>query len=144
MMSETDKQHVITLTYEDVKGFEKPMPSPRPKFKRVGRSVRTYMPASYIHHKAFLARQMPRLGLSGPIKVTLMLGMPVPASTSKVKAEKMYGDYHSKKPDIDNLVKTVLDAANKHVWIDDGQIVSMVTEKRYTREPKILMTVEEL
>ncbi|WP_436970199.1 RusA family crossover junction endodeoxyribonuclease [Macrococcus equipercicus] len=56
----------------------------------------------------------------------------------------MFGTYHSKKPDIDNLVKTVLDAANKHIWIDDGQIVSMVTEKRYVREPKILMTVEEV
>ncbi|UTH14913.1 RusA family crossover junction endodeoxyribonuclease [Macrococcus equipercicus] len=58
--------------------------------------------------------------------------------------EALFGTYHSKKPDIDNLVKTVLDAANKHIWIDDGQIVSMVTEKRYVREPKILMTVEEV
>ncbi|WP_373282934.1 RusA family crossover junction endodeoxyribonuclease [Macrococcus hajekii] len=134
----------MPITYKDVKGFDKPMNSPRPRFKRVGNSVRTYMPASYMHHKAFIAAQMPRLELTGQIKITLMFGMPVPASTSKVKRERMYGTYHNKKPDIDNLVKTVLDAANKHVWVDDGQIVSLVTEKRYTQHPKILMTVEEI
>lgn len=136
--------HEITITYKDAKGFEKPMPSPRPRFRRVGRNVQTYMPASYIHHKAFIAQQMPRLLLTGRLKVTITFGLPMPARLSKVNKEALSGTYHSKKPDIDNLVKTVLDAANKHLWIDDGQIVSMVTEKRYVQEPKILMTVEEL
>ncbi len=35
------------------------------------------------------------------------------------------------KPDIDNLIKTVLDACNGHVWKDDNQITEITSSKRY-------------
>lgn len=56
----------------------------------------------------------------------------------------MIGKYKPTKPDIDNLIKTVLDAANNHLWNDDNQIVEIASFKRYGEEPKILMTVEEI
>ncbi|HDG6220165.1 TPA: RusA family crossover junction endodeoxyribonuclease, partial [Staphylococcus aureus] len=48
------------------------------------------------------------------------------------------------KPDIDNLIKTVLDACNGHVWKDDNQITEITSSKRYGLEPKIIMRVEEV
>lgn len=37
----------------------------------------------------------------------------------------------AKKPDIDNLLKTVSDAANGVLWWDDAQIVSLTCRKAY-------------
>ena len=54
------------------------------------------------------------------------------------------GQYKRTKPDIDNLIKTVLDAANDHLWKDDNQIVEIHSFKQYAEEPKIILEVEEL
>ena len=67
-----------------------------------------------------------------------------PKSWSNKKRLAMIGNYKPTKPDIDNLIKTVLDAANNHLWNDDNQIVEITSFKRYGEEPKILMTVEEI
>jgi len=37
----------------------------------------------------------------------------------------------SVRPDLDNLVKTILDASNKLVWDDDSQIVKISAMKTY-------------
>ncbi|MEJ7245513.1 RusA family crossover junction endodeoxyribonuclease, partial [Staphylococcus epidermidis] len=54
------------------------------------------------------------------------------------------GQYKRTKPDIDNLIKTVLDAANDHLWKDDNQISHIESFKQYAEEPKIIMNVEEV
>lgn len=54
------------------------------------------------------------------------------------------GQYKRTKPDIDNLIKTVLDAANDHLWKDDNQIVEIHSFKQYAEEPKIILEVEEV
>lgn len=38
------------------------------------------------------------------------------------------------KPDVDNLAKAVLDAANGILWVDDAQICRLTVEKSYTCE----------
>ena len=136
--------HEITITYKDVKGFEKPMPSSRPRFKRVGRSVRTYMSPSYMEHKEYIKRQLPRLELTGPISLKILFGLPIPRSTSNVKRLKLLDEYVTKKPDLDNLLKTFMDAGNKHLWLDDSQVVSIVMEKRYVDTPVTKVIIEEV
>ncbi|WP_180554204.1 RusA family crossover junction endodeoxyribonuclease, partial [Staphylococcus haemolyticus] len=42
------------------------------------------------------------------------------------------------------LIKTVLDAANDHLWKDDNQIVEIHSFKQYAEEPKIILEVEEV
>ncbi|MCP6640386.1 RusA family crossover junction endodeoxyribonuclease [Klebsiella pneumoniae] len=42
------------------------------------------------------------------------------------------------------MIKTVLDAANKHLWKDDNQIVEVRSFKKYADEPKIVMSVTEV
>lgn len=63
-----------------------------------------------------------------------------------VKNQKLIaiGQYKRTKPDIDNLIKTVLDAANDHLWKDDNQIVEIHSFKQYAEEPKIILEVEEV
>ncbi|SUM32095.1 putative holliday junction resolvase, phage associated [Staphylococcus gallinarum] len=54
----------------------------------------------------------------------------------------MIGQYKRTKPDIDNLIKTVLDAANGHLWKDDNQIVEIQSFKKYADEPKIVIYLD--
>lgn len=49
----------------------------------------------------------------------------------------------TKKPDIDNVVKIVLDALNKMAFKDDNQITKLQVEKLYGEEEKIYIKIEE-
>ncbi|HBC4642533.1 RusA family crossover junction endodeoxyribonuclease [Staphylococcus aureus] len=109
--------------------FEAPMGSPRPRFRNTGRFVQTYMP---------------KLNLEHALKIELDFYFPLLKSWSKKKKSEMVGQYKVTKPDIDNLIKTVLDACNGHVWKDDNQITEITSSKRYGLEPKIIMRVEEV
>lgn len=124
--------------------YEAPIGSPRPRFRNTGRYVQTYMPASYTKHKDFIREQMPNVLLNGNLKVTLSFYFKVPKSWSNRKKLLAIGQYKRTKPDIDNLIKTVLDAANDHLWKDDNQIVEIHSFKQYAEESKIILEVEEV
>ena len=126
------------------KTYEAPIGSPRPRFRNTGRYVQTYMPASYTKHKDFIREQMPNVLLNGELKVTLSFYFEPPKSWSNRKRLLAIGQYKRTKPDIDNLIKTVLDAANDHLWKDDNQIVEIHSFKQYAEEPKIILEVEEV
>ena len=49
----------------------------------------------------------------------------------------------TKKPDIDNIVKVILDSMNKFAFKDDIQITKLEVEKRYGIEEKICIKIEE-
>ena len=54
------------------------------------------------------------------------------------------GDFSpTKKPDIDNIVKIVLDALNKMAFKDDNQITKLEVEKFYSEVEKICVRIEE-
>ncbi|EOB6961935.1 RusA family crossover junction endodeoxyribonuclease [Staphylococcus aureus] len=132
----------IEIKFNEV--FNAPMGSPRPRFRNTGRFVQTYMPTSYTKHKAYIQGQMPKLNLEHALKIELDFYFPLLKSWSKKKKNEMVGQYKVTKPDIDNLIKTVLDACNGHVWKDDNQITEITSSKRYGLEPKIIMRVEEV
>lgn len=52
--------------------------------------------------------------------------------------------HHTKKPDVDNCVKAVLDAMNGIVWIDDAQIVSLLARKEYLDDDRATISVTQL
>ena len=82
--------------------------------------------------------------MEGPLVVDLKFFLPIPQSWSlKKKRAAMNGELlHIGMKDIDNLAKAVFDAANKVLWIDDGQIVDAHLSKRYGEDPHIEMVVE--
>lgn len=69
----------------------------------------------------------------------------IPKSTSKKKEEEMLENIISptKKPDIDNIVKIVLDALNKFAYKDDSQITKLEVEKKYSKTPKTIVEIQE-
>lgn len=72
----------------------------------------------------------------GPIWLYLVFEMPIPSSLSKKRAEALEGELHYKRPDIDNLVKFVLDAINGVIWKDDAQVTELYAQKRYSHNPE--------
>ncbi len=83
--------------------------------------------------------------IEGRIKVTIIAYFDIPKSTSKKKeAEMLQGNISpTKKPDIDNIVKIILDALNKFAFKDDTQITKLEVEKIYSETPKVYVKIEE-
>lgn len=83
--------------------------------------------------------------IEGRISVTIKAFFKIPKNTSKKNTELMLNGKISptKKPDIDNITKVVLDALNKMAFKDDNQITKINVEKIYSETEKIEVIVEE-
>ena len=69
----------------------------------------------------------------------------LPHNSSKtVKSQMLDGTISpTKKPDIDNIAKIVLDALNKMAFKDDNQITKIELEKKYEEKEKLYIKIEE-
>ena len=80
------------------------------------------------------------------IKVRIQAFYEVPKSCSKVRRTAMLNGelLPAKKPDIDNVVKAVLDALNKVAYRDDNQVVELKIRKQYSERPRLEICNERL
>ena len=113
-----------------------PIPQPRVKARRIGaRGIQIYTPqnASIRAYKAAIAQSAmeaaPQIKepAEGPLEVFLEFFMERPSTRMGE------GEFHAIRPDIDNLVKAVLDSLNGLFWKDDGQIVDLIVRKRWAK-----------
>jgi Holliday junction resolvase RusA-like endonuclease len=83
--------------------------------------------------------------LETPIEVFLYFRLPVPQSYSKKRTEACLSgsEKPSKKPDLDNLTKGVMDAFNGLIYKDDSQIVEMHLTKVYDVKAGIDVLIKE-
>ena len=83
--------------------------------------------------------------LEGRIKVSIIAYFSIPKATKKSDINEMLDNNISptKKPDIDNIVKAVLDSMNKFAFKDDNQITKLEVEKKYAIEDKVYVKIEE-
>lgn len=84
--------------------------------------------------------------LEGPLRVDVLFVMPRPKSMIW-KKRPMPREYHSKRPDRDNLDKQVLDALNGMIWLDDAQICAGEIQKVIAAGnelPHVLVRVETI
>ena len=123
----------------------------RPKFARRGSFVTTYTPEKtreYENRVSIEARLSmgERLPMKGPISITLELVMAIPASYTKAKrAACLDGKMvPTKKPDWENVAKSVCDAFNGIVWLDDSQVVNASVSKRFGGSACVVATIAEL
>ena len=123
---------VVTFTVDG-----DPVPKGRPRFARRGQFVQTYTDSKtleYETHVALKARQA--IGSSEPLKgalsVFLYLRYAVPTSyTKKRKEDCLMGREFPKRIDLDNVYKSITDAMNGIVYVDDSQIVEAHIKKVY-------------
>lgn len=82
----------------------------------------------------------------GAVSVAVTAYYGVPKSASRSAQMAMLDDTRrpQKKPDIDNVVKVVLDGMTGVMFEDDKQVVSIVAAKFYAIEPKVVVIVDEV
>lgn len=78
------------------------------------------------------------------IEVTILYEMSLPSSIGKTARARIAGKGHTKRPDLDNLAKFTLDAANGVLWKDDAQIESLTLKKYWGYEPRTIIIVDYL
>ncbi len=93
----------------------------------------------------FLIKYPRYIPIKNRVKVEIVAFMGIPKSTPKKDIEKMLDNTISptKKPDIDNIVKSILDALNKFAYYDDNLVCKIDVEKKYNTTEKIYIKVEE-
>lgn len=77
--------------------------------------------------------------LEGPLTMKLTAWLMIPKATS-IKKTKLMTDRilrPTKKPDFDNIVKTVCDALEKLAYKNDNQIVTAIIHKFYSVKPRL-------
>lgn len=128
-----------------------PVPKGRPRFSKIGGFVRSYTPKKTSDYeaqvKAIAQNAMTREPLETPLAAFLYFRLPIPKSYPKKRiAACLSGSERPiKKPDLDNLAKSVLDALNGVVYLDDAQLVSLHVTKVYSHNPGVdIMVREEL
>ena len=112
--------------------YGSPVPQGRPKFYRRGNHVGVYDPAKSKDWKSevrWQAIEQKAKIHDGPLSLSLRFVLPRPKSLPK-KVE-----HHTKRPDVDNLVKGTLDALKGLCYIDDAQVVILVASKHYGETP---------
>lgn len=128
-----------------------PVGKGRPRFAKRGNFVQTFTPEKTANYEnlvkvkaeqAMAGRQM----IDGPVEVSIRLIVTPPASWSQKKQrEALEGRiFPTSKPDIDNVLKGIMDACNEIVWKDDKQAVDVRVVKRYGQVARASVEVRAL
>ena len=123
-----------------------PIGKGRPRFTRTGHTYTPEKTRRYEHKLAAEASNWMMLRSMDPItqpcRVAILAQFQIPKSWSKKRRDAaVIGEVFPGRPDIDNIVKAVLDACNGVTFEDDAQVFRVMATKRYG-DPMILVTVE--
>lgn len=117
-----------------------PIGKARPRFGRAKNgNVVTYTPAKtkYFERDLRSLAQVAMMGktvLEGPVKVTI----------TAYFSRKTKTGWHTSRPDLDNIVKAVLDALNGIVFDDDSAVCELVASKKYDGEERVEVQVNNV
>lgn len=84
--------------------------------------------------------------MDGPLTMQIHVFRQIPRSWSK-KKQTMAAQGIVRpvsKPDVDNYVKSAMDALKGIVWTDDSQVVSLMAVKHYSENPRLEMCVRRI
>jgi Holliday junction resolvase RusA-like endonuclease len=128
-----------------------PVAKGRAKLSTVNGHARAYTPTKTRNYESLVAlaaeqAMRGRAPFDGPLalQVTILLGVPESWSKKKRAACLAYEVLPTKKPDIDNVTKSVLDGMNAVAFVDDSRIVDLVVKKRYSDSPRVVVELEQL
>ena len=115
----------------------KPVAQGRPRFYRKGNFVVATDPKPSKVYKADIAyiaqKAREEAGLEGmfegPLGMQILAYFPCPKSKWRVKTPRPE-EHHSKRPDADNIAKSVKDGLSGVLYHDDGQISELIIRKR--------------
>jgi len=125
----------------------------RPRARNAGKFVQIYDDPNSAKAKrnlmAVVQEQAPEKLLDCPLRVDLYFYMPRPKghygtgkNAGKLKDSSPIN--HTKKPDIDNLRKLVMDALTNVFWRDDSLVCEGTTRKVYSNKPRTEIGIKKI
>jgi Holliday junction resolvase RusA-like endonuclease len=135
----------VELTFE-VPG--EPRGKARPRFTKTGHTYTDSKTKAYeqeivaYYRKNFGAFKLPDDAF---VRVKVTAHYQIPKSATKTATASMQAGriLPSRKPDIDNVLKIVLDALNGVAYKDDSRVVCVEAEKVYSFTPRIVIEIKE-
>ncbi len=128
--------------------FGDPIPLKRPRTRKIGGFVSVYDPQKKEKDQVRwqVKSQYREKPLSVPLFLDLIFGLAIPKSTSRIRRKCMLENeiVPMKRPDVDNLIKFILDCLNGILFDDDSQIISLHARKIYSEYPRTIIRVENL
>lgn len=141
----TDTQKATSLVQVDsfvFRALGEPKGQPRPRAFSRGGKASVYDPGTAEGWKSCVAmacKDLANRKLAGALRVALTFYMPRPKSHFKANGQLKPTApvfVHTKKPDIDNLEKAVLDAMTQiGVWGDDDQVFDLRGRRYFESAP---------
>lgn len=123
-------------------------PKGRPRFFMKDGRVRTYTPTDTATYESWVRmcwheQGGQRYSDDAQLDVVITAAFPIPKSVSKAKRILMEQGkiLPTKKPDCDNIAKSILDALNGIAYRDDSQVVSLTVQKFYGDAELVHMTI---
>lgn len=131
--------------------YGEPIAKGRPRFSTRGKFPVAYTPEktkTYESEVGMMAKVAmgASKALEGPLEAFIYVTFPVPASYTKKRTEACLKGFeqHTKKPDLDNVVKSVIDGMDKVVFDNDSQITSIHATKVYGETAKVEVLVRQV
>jgi Holliday junction resolvase RusA-like endonuclease len=130
--------------------YGEPVPKGRPRFSTRGKFPVAYTPEktkAYEFEVGMMA--LAAMGgtkpLEGALEAFIYVTFAVPDSYSKKRTEACLSgvEKHTKKPDLDNVIKSVIDGMDKIVFENDSQITSIHSTKVYGEVAKVEVMVRQ-
>lgn len=123
-----------------------PVPKARPRFtRRNGRIAAHTAPKSDEYHRqvqtAAWLEMRGRQKFLGPVAIEARFVFPPPQSWSERRKLTALGTVHAQKPDLDNLLKQILDGMNAVVFGDDASVVKITATKQWGPAGLAVVTV---
>jgi len=128
--------------------FGTPVGKQRPRLATVkGKPIIYTPPTTRMYEtkiKTAFRKAYPRFKLiEGYVDIELQLYYKIPKSVTKTRKEMMLsGEVRpSKKPDLDNVLKIIMDGLNVTAYRDDKQVISSKVEKFYAETGKVKVII---
>jgi Holliday junction resolvase RusA-like endonuclease len=129
----------------------KPVPKARARVVRHNGITRSYTPEESLNYELlvrYAAAQAVKMTPPhlGPMRLDMIICLPVPASWSQKKKDAAYLGkvLPTVKPDASNILKSVEDAMNNVVYKDDCQLCEISLRKVYSQHTGVRITVRPL
>jgi Holliday junction resolvase RusA-like endonuclease len=129
-----------TLLHVEVLG--QPVPKARP---RITRSGHAYTPKKTKEYEKLIQSHLPQITIDQPIHVSIVAIFQRPQRLKR-KTDPQLLIPHTKRPDLDNVVKSVLDSLNL-ILSDDSIVCSINAQKFYAeihQQPRTIITINTL
>lgn len=117
----------------------------RPRFTKNGHTYTDVKTKQYESLVEWSYRMTSEYKFTSPVRVVIMAHFKPPNKSKKVVGDMLNGHIlPTKKPDVDNIAKIILDGLNGIAWDDDTQVVELVVSKHYSEDPRVAVMIEEL